>query len=109
MVCADLTSHRALVVDYGTKYLGIALANCELKSAQALCTLRVWNNVFPWQELRDLLHEWQCGLVVVGLPINMNGTDSNITSRARNFAGQVTAELDVDCQMHDERLTSWAS
>jgi len=54
-----------------------------------------------------LLREWQPDLVLVGLPLNMDGSDSELCPRARKFANRIHGRFGVPIQMVDERLSSF--
>ena len=96
-----------LALDYGSKYLGVAVGNLHSGATQPLTTLQISEKNPPWQQLHRLLSEWKCRVVVVGLPLNMNDSEGAMTRKARKFAADIAKKLCVRCEMHDERLTSW--
>ena len=59
-----------------------------------------------WAQVEKLLSEWQPDLVVVGLPLNMDDSESDLSNRARKFARRLQGRFAVEVEMVDERLTS---
>ena len=53
-----------------------------------------------------MLKEWQPDLVIVGLPLNMDGTEQPLTLRARKFANRIHGRFGVAMELQDERLTT---
>ena len=78
---------RALVFDFGTRKIGIAAANRLSGNATPLVTLPAHDGVPEWHEIAVLIRDWQPEVLVVGLPRNTDGTDSDMTARSRQFAG----------------------
>jgi putative Holliday junction resolvase len=59
-----------------------------------------------WQKIAQLLQEWQPDLVVVGLPLNMDGSEQPVTDQARKFANKLCDRFNVRIILHDERLST---
>ena len=57
-----------LAFDYGTRRVGVAVGNTEIKVSQALKTIAATNAEILFQELENLIKEWQPDQIVVGLP-----------------------------------------
>lgn len=64
-------------------------------SAQPLRALKANDGVPNWDEIEKLLKEWKPDLVVVGLPLNMDGTEQPLTQRARKFANCIHGRFGV--------------
>ena len=60
-----------------------------------------------WQQIADLLKQWQPQRVIVGLPLNMDGSESEMSGRARKFANRLHGRFGVQVEMADERLSSF--
>ncbi len=59
-----------------------------------------------WDAIGKCLAEWQPDRVVVGLPLNMDGTEQDLTVRARKFAHRLHGRFGVAVELQDERLTT---
>ena len=55
---------------------------------------------------RSVIADWQPDLLVVGLPLNMDGTEQPLTQRARKFANRLHGRFNLPVELHDERLTT---
>ena len=100
------TVKTLLAFDYGTRSIGVASGQAITGSANPLTELRARDGVPNWDELSKLLQEWQPDLVLVGLPLNMDGSDSEFAARARKFARRLHGRFGVQVAMVDERLTT---
>lgn len=96
-----------LAFDYGTKNIGIACGQTITRSANALAPLKARDGIPDWSLIEKLLAEWQPDLVVVGLPLHMDGSDSELGVRARKFANRLHGRFGVKVELIDERLTSF--
>jgi putative Holliday junction resolvase len=103
---------RALALDVGDKTIGVALSDELGITARGLFTLERVSEKKDTGKILDLVSEHNCGVVVVGLPINLNGTDSVQTQKVRQFAARLENKLrsngkaDVSVTLHDERFTT---
>ena len=61
--------------DYGTKSIGIAIGQAITGSANPLMSIKAVDGIPNWDDIGKLIQEWQPDLVVVGLPLNMDGTE----------------------------------
>ncbi|WP_338412854.1 Holliday junction resolvase RuvX [Psychrobacter raelei] len=115
-VAADAAAHPEQTVllglDYGVKKMGMALGNTVTQDARPFDILAM-NNGQPadWDNLLGIIDTWRIGRVVVGLPLNMDGSSSMIAKRAHKFARRLAHRLmeqriHVPVQLFDERLTS---
>lgn len=96
-----------LSIDYGRERIGLAIARANAKMAQPLSTLRRINRNEDMRRLRELAREHRVKQVVVGLPLNLDGTRGEMAEEAERFAQRVRKQLGVLVEMVDERLTSW--
>lgn len=95
-----------IALDYGLRHIGVAVGNSLLCSAQPLAVVRARNGVPDWPSLAALLSQWRPERVIVGLPLNMDGTESPMSVRAARFARQIEGRFAVPVSVQDERLTS---
>ncbi len=96
-----------LAFDYGLRQIGVAVGNCLLGTTQALNTLRARDGIPDWESLGDLLTEWQPQLLVVGDPLNMDGTASELSERAAKFSRRLHGRFGLPVELCDERLSSY--
>lgn len=93
--------------DYGTKQIGVAVGQAVTGQARELCTLRAQNGVPDWAQVERLIAEWKPDAIVVGLPLNMDGTPSDMSARAEKFARRLNGRFNLPVHTHDERLTTF--
>jgi len=92
--------------DYGLKQIGVANGQTLTCSATGLTILKAVDGIPDWVKVETLLNEWKPDLVVVGLPLNMDDSESELSTRARKFARRLQGRFAVEVEMVDERLTS---
>ena len=95
-----------LAFDFGTRSIGVAVGQQITGTARPLNALKAQNGTPDWTLIEKLLKEWQPALVIVGLPLNMDGTEQPLTARARNFANKIHGRFGVAIKLHDERLST---
>jgi putative holliday junction resolvase len=93
--------------DYGTRQIGVAVGQPITGQARELCTLKARDGVPDWTQIEALLREWQPDALVVGLPLNMDGTPSEMSSRAETFARRLHGRFKLPVHTQDERLTTF--
>jgi len=96
-----------LAFDYGLRQIGIAVGNCLTSTTQPLAIIRAKDGIPQWPELEKIVREWQPELIVVGDPLNMDGSDGVLGERARKFARRLHGRLGLTVEMSDERLSSF--
>ncbi|WP_447872535.1 Holliday junction resolvase RuvX [Serratia fonticola] len=101
-----MTNRTIIAFDFGTKSIGAAIGQEITGTARALAAFKAQDGVPDWQRIERLLKEWQPDLVVVGLPLNMDGTEQPLTERARKFANRLHGRFGVQIALHDERLST---
>lgn len=102
-----MTIRSLLAFDYGTKNIGVASGQTITRSASAQPQLKAKDGVPDWAQIEKLLKEWQPDLVLVGLPLNMDGSESDLSVRARKFANRLQGRFGVKIELVDERLSSF--
>jgi putative holliday junction resolvase len=100
---------RLMAFDYGTKNIGVASAQTITKTASSLPGLKANDGIPDWNQIEKLLQEYKPDLVLVGLPLNMDGSESELSARARKFANRLHGRFGVKIEMIDERLSSFAA
>lgn len=95
--------------DFGTHTIGVAAGQTLTGTASPLTELPAKDGQPDWRKLGALLQEWKPDLVVVGLPLNMDGSESELTARARKFANRLHGRFGVQVELMDERLSTVAA
>ena len=102
-----MAAHETVIaIDFGLRNLGIAVGNTVSNTARPLTVMRARDGKPDWEALTSLLAEWQPDRVLVGHPLNMDGTESEMGLRAKKFSRQVEGRLNITVTMVDERLSS---
>ena len=99
-------SGTLLAFDFGTKSIGVAVGQRITGTARPLPAIKAQDGTPDWNIIGRLLKEWQPESVIVGLPLNMDGTEQPLTARARNFANKIHGRFGVAITLHDERLST---
>jgi putative holliday junction resolvase len=105
-----VSARSYLGFDYGSKFIGVAVGSTHSGQAQALATVRVSASKEPdWQQLSRLVEQWRPDALVVGLPLNMDGSEQAMTRAARAFGDRLKERYNLPVHMVDERLTTRAA
>lgn len=91
--------------DFGLKYIGVAVGQTVTGTATALITLQAKNGIPNWDEINALINEWKPAGLVVGIPLNMDGSEQQLTAEAKKFA-QALERFHLPVYRVDERLTT---
>ena len=102
----DIGQRTVLAFDFGTKSIGVAVGQEVTGTASPLAALKARDGIPDWQQIAALYEEWQPHLVVVGLPLNMDGSEQEMTQRAKKFANRLHGRFKVAVETCDERLTA---
>lgn len=108
---SNTTPKTLLALDYGIKKMGMALGNSLTQDARPFDILAMNNGQPDWENLMGIIDTWQIDTVIIGLPLNMDGSDSILAKRAAKFARRLAHQirqrhLDTNVMMIDERLSS---
>lgn len=95
-----------LAFDYGTKRIGVAIGNSEIRQAQSLKTIQNKSLDDTFMAIQQLVKEWEVTNFVVGLPTHPDGAEHEMTKRAKRFGNQLNGRLNLPVQWVDERYTS---
>ena len=98
--------HTFLAFDFGLRHIGVATAQTRTATSTPLAVLRAKSGVPDWNQIAALIEEWQPAAMVVGLPLNMDGTESDMSARARKFAHRLEGRFRLAVHLVDERLSS---
>jgi putative Holliday junction resolvase len=101
------TGGRILAVDWGTKRIGLSLSDPTGTIAQPLATLtRRAGRRFPMGQLRMHIERWQPVAVVVGLPLEADGSEGPAAREARAAARLISEKSSLPVELVDERMTT---
>ena len=106
---SKVSGHTILAFDFGSRWIGVAVGDTETRIASPLGMFEADNAVRRLAEVEALLREWRPGRLVVGLPLAMDGSEHEVTRRARRFARQLEARFRLPVDLADERLSSAAA
>jgi putative Holliday junction resolvase len=99
-------TQRVLGFDFGTTRIGLAIGQSLTATATPIEPVRARDGMPDWPQLDATLAEWQPDALVVGIPLNMDGTISEMARRARKFANRIQDRYQLPCFLCDERLTT---
>ena len=95
-----------LAFDFGLKHIGVAIGQEITNTAQTFFSLDAKNGEPDWSQLDPLVKEWNPKLMVVGNPLNMDGSDSEIKKDSDKFSDLINKRYKVPVELMDERLTT---
>ena len=96
---------RYLGIDYGQKRTGLAICDEKELIASPIAVITGQNDLV--RRIADFAEREQVGAVVVGLPLNMDGTEGKAAKVARKFGAKLADALGIQVLFHDERLSSF--
>lgn len=92
--------------DFGMSRIGVAVGQSVTGTANPLTVLSARDGIPDWSQIENLISEWQPAILVVGLPLHMDGTNSDMSDRARKFARRLAGRFNLPTTTMDERLTT---
>lgn len=95
-----------LAFDFGLKQIGIAFGQTITNQSTGIKIIKAKNGVPNWDEIRTIVEEWNPNTLIVGLPVNMDDSESEMSSLARNFAKDLKDRIHNSVKLMDERLSS---
>jgi putative Holliday junction resolvase len=101
-----LSRRTLLALDYGSRKIGVAAGQELTGTAQAVAITRVINGEPDWPHLAKLIEQWQPDLLIVGLPLHLDGESSEMSEQARAFGIELEKRFGLTVEWMDERLSS---
>ncbi len=98
---------RYLAIDYGTKRTGLAICDSAETIASPLAIIQGQKELL--KKIAEAVDTENVEAVVLGLPINMDGSESSQTKLVLKFAGQLKEHLHIPVHLQDERLSSFGA
>ena len=102
----NLRSGTVLAFDFGERRIGVAVGELQLGVAHPLDTIDAEANDVRFARIEALVNEWQPALLLVGLPLALDGSEHGLTALARKFAQRLQGRYGIETRLVDERLTS---
>ena len=103
----DLSQPQLIMAfDFGTQKMGMAVGQSLIESANPLALFPMKDGIPNWDELLKIVKQYQPTLFLVGLPLNMDDSESELSTRSRKFARRLRHQTNIETLMVDERLTT---
>jgi putative Holliday junction resolvase len=93
--------------DYGSRKIGVAVGQTVTGTASALETLQLVNHKPDWERIATLIEEWRPEALVVGLPLDVDDSETDATQPALRFSRQLEGRFHIKVYMADERFSSF--
>ena len=98
---------QIVAFDFGTKKIGVAVGQTATYTSSPLQVILNKDDKVNWNEINTLLNEWKPELIIVGKPLNMDGTASEIMKQVERFYQKLKKIYDTNFEYIDERLTTF--
>lgn len=98
---------RVMAIDYGAKSIGLAICDELQLSVRPLTTIRPPELSQAPERIGQLVLTYEVGTLVVGLPLNMDGSRGEAVEKVEKFVAELGLHVSVPIEMVDERLTSY--
>ena len=98
---------QIIAFDYGEKKIGVAVGQTSTNTSSPLQIIFNKDNKTNWVSISSLLDEWKPDLILLGKPLNMDGSESEIMKKVDKFYKQLKSIYDADIEFVDERLTTF--
>lgn len=95
-----------LAFDFGEKRIGVAVGETMLKVAHPLLTIGSESNAARFTQIAAIIQEWRPDLLIVGLPMHLDGKPHALTHLSKKFAQRLEGRFNLPVMMIDERLSS---
>lgn len=93
--------------DFGLKNIGVAVGQELTNTASPLTVIRARDGIPNWDDIKTLIDQWKPQLLVVGLPLNMDDTEQEMTAAARRFGNRLNGRFQIPVEWQDERLSTY--
>lgn len=98
---------KILAIDFGTRHMGFAVGNSFIRTATPIAPLVRKNEEKDFRYIKQLIDEYDISKIIIGYPLNMDGTKSETTLQVERFTRQLKENIDIETEFVDERLTSF--
>lgn len=93
--------------DFGMKFIGVATGQDVTNTASPLTSIRATDGIPAWEEIEQLIQEWNPVALIVGIPLQMDGATQLTTHCAKKFANRLRHKFKIPVYLVDERLSTW--
>ncbi len=93
--------------DFGLKRIGLATGQTITGTASPLLTLQAVNQQPDWENIETQIRQWKPDALIVGIPYQLDGGESDITRAARNFSRKLEQRFNLPVYTIDESLSSY--
>lgn len=100
---------RILALDLGTKRIGVAVSDALGMTASGLAVIESRGREKDLRAVKQIIEEYEVDEIVVGHPVNMNGSLGPIAEKAEGYAAMLREETAIPVHLWDERLTTTAA
>lgn len=103
----SLSSFKILLgFDFGTKRIGVAVGQTVTKTARPLTVIPAKEGTPDWEKLNKIVETWKPDALIVGIPVNMDGSRQLLTQKAQKFSDLLKSHFNLPVFGVDERLTT---
>jgi putative holliday junction resolvase len=95
-----------LAFDFGTKNIGVAVGQKVTRSATVLPPLSAKKGIPHWEELDNLIKNWQPTALIIGIPYKLNGSELKVTKLVRKFMERLKKRYQLPIYTSEEQLTT---
>ena len=93
--------------DFGTKYIGVAIAQTATNNARPLTCITVKNRRINWSLIDQIIKDWEPRQLIVGIPVDMDGKEQHTTIECLKFFNALQKRYNLPMHKVDERLSTW--
>ena len=102
-----MSAHETIIaIDFGLRNIGVAVGNTLSLTSRPLTILQVRDGVPDWDALSSIFDEWRPDRILVGNPLNMDDSESDMGRQAARFARRIEGRFGLTVTLVDERLSS---
>ena len=98
---------QIIAFDYGEKKIGVAVGQTATNTSSPLQIIFNKENNINWVSISSILDEWKTDLILIGKPLNMDGSESEMMKKINKFYIKLKSIYDADIEFVDERLTTF--
>ena len=102
-----MSAHETIIaIDFGLRNIGVAVGNTLSLTSRPLTIVQARDGVPDWDALSSIFDEWRPDRILVGNPLNMDDSESDMGRQAARFARRIEGRFGLTVTLVDERLSS---
>ena len=102
-----MSAHETIIaIDFGLRNIGVAVGNTLSLTSRPLTILQARDGVPDWDALSSIFDEWRPDRILVGNPLNMDDSESDMGRQTARFARRIEGRFGLTVTLVDERLSS---